>query len=89
MFQDRGAITSREDILTSLSSLDFDKKQKHVFSQRREGTGQWLLQCPEFEGWFKGVTCQTLWCYGIRKSLRKLWSTGEVRLIEIALTLNF
>ncbi|KAI9040298.1 uncharacterized protein KD926_008388 [Aspergillus affinis] len=63
--EDREAITSREAILTSLSSLDFDKKQKHVFSQRREGTGQWLLQCQEFDCWFKGVTCQTLWCYGI------------------------
>ncbi|OJI96719.1 hypothetical protein ASPVEDRAFT_251254 [Aspergillus versicolor CBS 583.65] len=61
----REALTSREAVLTSLWSRDFDRKQKHVFSQRKEGTGQWLLECAEFKSWLRGVSCQTLWCYGI------------------------
>ncbi|EAU31016.1 predicted protein [Aspergillus terreus NIH2624] len=30
-----------------------------------EGRGQWMLQCSEFQDWFKSVGGSTLWCYGI------------------------
>ncbi|KAL4802471.1 hypothetical protein BDV18DRAFT_154179 [Aspergillus unguis] len=63
--EDRGAIVDREDILAGLSSLNFDQKQKDVFSKHREGTGHWMLQCSEFQDWFKSVGGSTLWCYGI------------------------
>ncbi|KAG2421547.1 hypothetical protein HFD88_005522 [Aspergillus terreus] len=63
--EDRGAVVEREDVLTGLSSLNFDQKQRDIFSKHREGTGQWMLQCSEFQDWFKSVGGSTLWCYGI------------------------
>jgi predicted phosphoadenosine phosphosulfate sulfurtransferase len=58
----------RENILKSLSSLNFRDKQRDVFANHQQGTGQWLVETKEFQQWFKGQESSTLWCPGIRMS---------------------
>jgi hypothetical protein len=47
-----------------LSPTDFPAQQHDIISRRQEGTGQWLLDSPEFKGWLQGAY-QTLFCPGI------------------------
>jgi hypothetical protein len=47
-----------------LSQTDFPAQQHDIISRRQEGTGQWLLDSPEFKGWVQAVY-QTLFCPGI------------------------
>jgi hypothetical protein len=47
-----------------LSPTDFPAQQHDIISRRQEGTGQWLLDSPEFKGWLQGAH-QTLFCPGI------------------------
>jgi hypothetical protein len=56
--------------LLSLSPLRFEETQhKNILIGRRAtGTGQWLLESPEFLNWRDGES-RKLWCYGIRKAV--------------------
>jgi hypothetical protein len=47
-----------------LSPTDFPAQQHDIVSRRQEGTGQWLLNSPEFESWLQGAA-RTLFCPGI------------------------
>ena len=51
-----------------LSPLNFKVTQRDIFKQRTEGTGNWLLDSPEFTAWLAGVS-KTLWCFGMREIL--------------------
>ncbi|EPE36656.1 Ankyrin repeat-containing protein [Glarea lozoyensis ATCC 20868] len=59
------ATIQRADILAKLSSLNFHEKQNDIFAKCHHGTGQWLIQADEFEGWLKGEGSSILWCPGI------------------------
>lgn len=56
---------NRRTILEWLSPADARKTQKEVFEMHQAGTGQWLLNRPEFIEWLQGSRC-LLWCYGDR-----------------------
>jgi hypothetical protein len=47
-----------------LSPVDFSAQQNDIISRRQEGTGQWLLDSPEFKEWLQGSE-KTLFCPGI------------------------
>jgi hypothetical protein len=51
-------------ILDWLSPTDFPAQQHDIISRRQKGTGQWLLDSPEYNGWLHG-TDKTLFCPGI------------------------
>lgn len=55
-------------IIAWLSPLNFIVRQNDVFSRRREGAGNWLLQSDQFQMWLSGRH-NLLWCPGMRKLL--------------------
>ncbi|KAH8125152.1 ankyrin repeat protein [Trichoderma asperelloides] len=59
-------ITVKEDneILKWLSPVKYGLQQSDFFHRRQPGTGQWLLDSVEFQGWLK-ASQQTLFCQGI------------------------
>ncbi|KAH0536219.1 hypothetical protein FGG08_006886, partial [Glutinoglossum americanum] len=56
-----------QSILGWLSSVNFWLKQADVSNQKQTGTGQWLLEHPDFLEWAKGNK-ETVWCLGSRES---------------------
>ncbi|TVY83735.1 Ankyrin repeat domain-containing protein [Lachnellula suecica] len=54
----------RHDIEKWISSDKPSAKQNDIFRRRQEGTGEWLLESPEYRTWYKGEK-QTLFCQGI------------------------
>jgi hypothetical protein len=52
------------EILDWLTPIDYGPQQSDYISQRQEGTGQWLLDLDEFQGWVN-QSKQTLFCPGI------------------------
>jgi hypothetical protein len=51
-------------ILDWLTPLDYGPQQTDYIRRRQPGTGQWLLDSPEFQTWLKTIK-QTLFCPGI------------------------
>jgi hypothetical protein len=56
----------RRKILVWLSKRNFWTNQLDYFARAEEGTGQWLLDSPEFKKWIEGGK-HFLWCCGDRK----------------------
>jgi Cdc6-like AAA superfamily ATPase len=54
----------REAILNWLTSVDFVPQQSDFINRRQAGTGEWLLDSPEFHTWLNREG-QTLFCPGI------------------------
>jgi hypothetical protein len=56
-------------ILTWLSQMNFEDKQKDILSKRHPRTGEWFVELDEFQKWRDGDpdTPSILWCPGIRK----------------------
>jgi hypothetical protein len=52
------------EILDWLTPIDYGPQQSDYISRRQEGTGQWLLDSDEFQGWVN-QSKQTLFCPGI------------------------
>lgn len=50
-------------ILNWLTPIDYGPQQSDFISRRQEGTGQWLLDTNEFQGWLNQSN-QTLFCSG-------------------------
>ncbi|PWY70288.1 hypothetical protein BO94DRAFT_268794 [Aspergillus sclerotioniger CBS 115572] len=69
--------SEREDILRSLSSVKFHDKHHDVLAKHHPNTGQWLLDSDEFQQWFHGDKCTTLWCTGTA-------GTGKTVLTSVA-----
>ncbi|PYH91401.1 hypothetical protein BO71DRAFT_51045 [Aspergillus ellipticus CBS 707.79] len=67
--QDREAhiasTSERDDILKSLSSVNFHNKHIDILAKHQPNTGQWLLKSDKFQQWFRSHTCNTLGCTGI------------------------
>ena len=63
-------VEQNQKILTWLSNLNFDEKQRDILSKRHPGTGRWLLDSDTFKAWRNGHdrSPSTLWCPGIRES---------------------
>ena len=63
-------VEQNQKILTWLSDLNFDEKQRDILSKRHPGTGRWLLDSDIFKSWRNGhdESPSTLWCPGIRES---------------------
>ncbi|RYP23580.1 hypothetical protein DL767_008772 [Monosporascus sp. MG133] len=51
-------------ILDWLTGIDFASQQSDFINRRQAGTGQWLLDSPEFQAWLQ-TDKQTLFCPGI------------------------
>ncbi|KAK3314375.1 hypothetical protein B0H66DRAFT_463101, partial [Apodospora peruviana] len=51
-------------ILEWLTPIDYASQQIDFIRRRQSGTGQWLLQSPEFQDWLRGDR-KTLFCPGI------------------------
>lgn len=51
------------EILEWLTPVDYGPQQSDNFSQRQEGTGEWLLRSKEFQDWVD--TGKTLFCPGV------------------------
>jgi hypothetical protein len=60
----RQADDERDTVLNWLTPIDYAPQQQDFISCRQVGTGQWLLECPEFQQWLHGDK-QTLFCHGI------------------------
>jgi hypothetical protein len=58
----------RKEIIDWLSPLNFFARQATIFSDRQEGTGEWLLNNEQFTRWESSVR-GVLWCRGIRECL--------------------
>lgn len=51
-------------MLDWLTPIDFALQQQNYIRRRKQGTGQWFLESPEFQEWLK-TSKQTLFCPGI------------------------
>jgi hypothetical protein len=56
------------DILEWLPHLNFRSTQNNNLGRRKEGTGEWLLNHPDFTEWLYGRH-KVLWCPGDRLSI--------------------
>jgi Cdc6-like AAA superfamily ATPase len=54
----------RRTIIEWLTTIEYATQQSDFTARRQEGTGQWLLDSNEFQGWLN-QTNQTLFCPGI------------------------
>lgn len=53
-----------ETIKEWLTPIDYSSQQSDLISRCQEGTGNWLLESPQFKAWLHGDT-STLFCPGI------------------------
>ncbi|KAF7545580.1 hypothetical protein G7Z17_g9068 [Cylindrodendrum hubeiense] len=60
----REAIEERQSILNWLTPVEYAAQQSDFIGRRQRGTGQWLLDSPEFKAWLSTAK-QTLFCPGI------------------------
>ena len=72
---ERRSHTNSQAAVAWLSQLNFASKQKDVFSQHQEGTGNWFLNTDAFKRWLNGNE-RILWCPGLREEL--LWESSRV-----------
>jgi hypothetical protein len=56
-------------LLSWLSPLDFETRQKDLYSQHLEGTGDWLLKAEQYNEWMSETSDAPswFWCYGKRE----------------------
>ena len=62
----RSKLDNEEDlnILNWLAPVDYATQQSDYIERRQPGTGQWLLNSPEYQQWLK-ISGRTLFCPGI------------------------
>ncbi|KAI9860058.1 MAG: hypothetical protein M1813_006406 [Trichoglossum hirsutum] len=70
-----------QSILGWLSSVNFWLKQADVFNQKQIGTGQWLLEHPDFLEWAKGNK-ETVWCLGSPGVGKTVLASAVVEFLE-------
>ncbi|KAI9864361.1 MAG: hypothetical protein M1813_003281 [Trichoglossum hirsutum] len=54
---------NRRVILEWLSTYRYGRKQAEILERHYAGTGQWLLDAPQYSEWLNGDQ-SVLWCYG-------------------------
>ncbi|RYP04866.1 hypothetical protein DL764_004189 [Monosporascus ibericus] len=62
--QARDAAVEQDAILHWLTPVDYAPQQSDFINRRQVGTGQWLLDSPEFQVWVQ-TEKRTLFCHGI------------------------
>ncbi|KAK2808205.1 hypothetical protein FQN50_004946 [Emmonsiellopsis sp. PD_5] len=70
-----------QEILEWLTDLEYSDKQNDFYSRRQEGTGQWLLDAPEFCTWLSKSN-QTLLCPGIPGAGKTILTSIVIRHLE-------
>lgn len=55
---------NRQKIIKWFSEVDYSRIQLDYLSRREEGTGQWMLDCANFQRWISEDNL-TLFCPGI------------------------
>jgi hypothetical protein len=69
LLQDDYNAKTRNDILSWISKLDYDRKHQTIRSPRVQDTGSWLLERVEYVRWRDGdCSSNILWCHGIQGS---------------------
>lgn len=54
----------REKVILWVSDLEYYHTQDEFSRIRHKGSGSWLLERPEFQGWFDSPESSILWCWG-------------------------
>jgi hypothetical protein len=60
-------VEEREKFLGWISNIPFEKIHEAMYAKKHPGTGDWLLQTPQFQDWFNNSGSALLWCYGKRE----------------------
>ena len=60
-------VEEREKFLGWISNIPFEKIHEAMYAKKHPGTGDWLLQTPQFQSWFSNPGSALLWCYGKRE----------------------
>ena len=60
-------VEEREKFLGWISNIPFEKIHEATYAKKHPGTGDWLLQTPQFQDWFNNSGSALLWCYGKRE----------------------
>ena len=55
----------KQALLAKLTTIDFQATHADISSRRAKGTGQWLLECPEYHLWRSKISSSVMWCPGI------------------------
>jgi hypothetical protein len=63
----RVIVEERERFLRWISEIPFEKIHENIYAKKHPGTGDWLLQTPQFQDWFNNSGSALLWCYGKRE----------------------
>ncbi|CAI6341291.1 unnamed protein product [Periconia digitata] len=64
-YLEHAQLTADEDILLKwISPSDYPAQQSDIIRKRQDGTGQWVLDAPEFQQW-RNESKSTLFCPGI------------------------
>jgi adenylate kinase len=71
------AAEERKIVLNWLTTIDYAPQQIDFIDQRQAGTGQWLLDSPEFNAWLE-TEKQTLFCPGIPGSGKTILTSTVV-----------
>ena len=58
--------SEERDVMSWLCPLDFSSRHNDALSRRQKGTGQWLLESPQFCSWLD-TAGKVIWCPGIRE----------------------
>ncbi|KAI9857597.1 MAG: hypothetical protein M1813_008189 [Trichoglossum hirsutum] len=69
---------TRRRLLALLSCIDYEGQHWKLCQRRQEGTGKWLLQDKNFEGWAGEDGSSSLWCYGIPGCGKTILTTSVV-----------
>lgn len=84
MAQTKAKLDKEEDvkILDWLTRIDYGPKQSDHFRRRQLGTGQWLLDTEEFQGWLSNNN-QTLFCPGIPGAGKTILTSTVVNYLSL------
>lgn len=60
-------VEERENFLSWISNIPFEKIHEAMYTKKHPGTGDWLLRTSQFQDWFNNSGSALLWCYGKRE----------------------
>jgi len=75
-------------ILDWLTPIDYASQQSDFIARRQEGTGLWLLDSSEFQGWLN-QSAQTLFCPGIPGAGKTMITSNDPNIAIAYLYCNF
>ena len=63
--RDKEDIKKKQDILSGLTTIDFEASHVDISSRRAKDTGQWIVTSPEYVNWRDKDRPTILWCPGL------------------------